>query len=119
MTAAHRRAARRERQAAELLEAQRVRYRPRYAPSPDVAPLRLVDGTVLVPECKTRGRLPQWIVAAVAQARRYVPGAVPLVVLSETGGEPLALVPLRDFARLVGIREPRAGEQLVLLGGRR
>jgi hypothetical protein len=115
VTAAHRRAARREREAAQALGTSRVRYRPRYQPAPDCVPIRLPDGTVITPESATRGHLPRWLLAKVAQARRYVPGAVPCVVLSETGGEALALVPLRDLARLIGIRSPRAGEQLSLL----
>jgi hypothetical protein len=106
---------RRERQAAELLGSRRVR-RERYESAPDVEPVRLEDGTVLVPESKTRKALPRWLVGAVAQARAYVAGCVPLVIVSELGGEPLALLPLRDLARLVGIRAPRVGEQLVLLG---
>jgi hypothetical protein len=72
----------------------------------------------MVPEAKTRKKLPRWLVAALAQARRYVRGSVPCVVLSELGGEPLAVLPLADLAMLVGIRAPRDGEQLLLLGGR-
>jgi len=118
MTDVHRRAARREREAAEVLGGRRVRYRPRYVSMPDVEPIRLDDGSVMVPESATRAKLPKWLVAKVAQARKYIPGAVPCVVLSQTGGEALALVPLRDLARLIGIRSPAAGEQLSLLLGR-
>jgi hypothetical protein len=119
MTAAHRRGARREQQVADVLGTTRIKYRPRYQRSPDVIPIRFADGTVVVPESKTRKRLPKWLLAAVAQARAYVVGAVPCVVLSETGGEPLALVPLTDLAMLVGLRSPKDGEQLLLLGGPR
>jgi hypothetical protein len=113
MSAQHARAARRERQAAELLGSKRVRRRP-YERAPDVEPVKLGDGTVLVPESKTRGKLPKWIVGAVEQARGYLPGAVPLVVLSQTGGEPLGLLPLRDLSRLLGIRTEGAETQLPL-----
>ncbi|MBV9945477.1 MAG: hypothetical protein JOZ69_01360 [Myxococcales bacterium] len=103
MTAAHARAARRERQAAALLGSRRV-HRARYERAPDVEPVRLADGTVVVAESKTRKALPRWLVGAVAQARAYLPGCVPLVVLSELGGEPLAALPLRDLVRLLGLR---------------
>jgi hypothetical protein len=114
MAAPHRRAAARERQAAEVLGSRRV-HRGRFERAPDVVPVRLADGTVLVPESKTRKALPKWFLTALAQARGYVAGAVPVVVLSQTGGEALALLPLADLARLLGIRSPQAGEQLVLL----
>jgi hypothetical protein len=74
----------------------------------------LPDGTVLQPESKTRGKLPKWIVDAVEQARGYLPGAVPLVVLSETGGEPLGMLPLRDLSRLLGLRCAEGATQLAL-----
>jgi hypothetical protein len=107
------RAARRERQAAELLGSRRV-HRARYERAPDVEPVRLPDGTVLVAESKTRGKLPKWLVGAIEQARGYVPGCVPLVVLSETGGEPLGLLPLRDLSRLLGLRVDEDATQLPL-----
>lgn len=120
MSAVHARAARREREAASLLGSRRV-HRGRYERAPDVEPVRLADGTVLVPEAKTRKALPRWLVAAVGQARGYLPGAVPLVVLSELGGEPLAVLPLQDLARLLGLQPPKRGAQLPLAptrGGR-
>jgi hypothetical protein len=120
MTAVHARAARREREAAALLGSRRV-HRHRYERAPDVEPVRLADGTVLVAESKTRKALPRWLVRAVAQARSYLPGCVPLVALSELRGEPLAVLPLRDLARLLGLRPPDKGVQLTLAprrGGR-
>ncbi|MCL2447633.1 MAG: hypothetical protein FWD17_01665 [Polyangiaceae bacterium] len=42
---------------------------------------------------------------------------MPVAVISETRGEPLAVLPLRDFARLIGLRSPKAGEQLLLRFG--
>jgi hypothetical protein len=118
MTNAHRRAARRELQAARLLGSDRV-HRLRGERAPDVVPIRMVDGSVVVPEVKTRAKLPKWLLAAIAQARGYVGGAVPLVVISQTGGEPLAIIPLVELATIVGIRAPKDGEQLLLLGGRK
>ncbi len=115
MTMAHRRAARRELQAARVLGSDRV-HRRRGERAPDVVPLRLADGTTLVPEVKTRERLPRWLLGAIAQARSYVRGAVPIVVLSETGGPPLAVLPLTDLAQLVGLRHAKDGEQLLLVG---
>lgn len=114
MSGPHRRAAARERQAAKLLRTERVRYRPRYTKAPDVHPVRLDSGDVLSVEVKTRGKLPAWLVDALAQAEGYLPGAVPLVVLSATGGPPLALLALRDFARLVGLADAVSEEQLVI-----
>jgi len=116
MSAQHRRGARREQQVASILQTTRTKYRPRYVRAPDVVPIRFADGTVVVPESKTRKHLPKWLVAAIGQARAYVDGCVPVVVLSELRGEPLAVVPLADFAMLVGLREPRDGAQLLLLG---
>jgi hypothetical protein len=114
VTAPHRRAAARERQAAKLLRTERVRYRPRYAKAPDLLPVRLADGTTLQPEVKTRARLPRWLVDALAQAAGYLPSAVPLVVLSATGGPPLAVLPLADLARLLGLQPTEGGAQLPL-----
>lgn len=119
MTAVHRRAARRERQVAEVLGTERVRYRPRYVKAPDVVPIRMADGSVLVPESATRAKLPKWFLRKLEQARGYAKGAIPLVVWSQTGGEPIACLPLVDLAQLVGIRAPKDGEQLLLLGGRK
>ncbi|MDP9035705.1 MAG: hypothetical protein M3O50_12945 [Myxococcota bacterium] len=112
MSGAQRRGARRELEVAKQLGSRRVR-RQRFEALPDVEPVRLSDGTMLVAESKTRAKLPRWLVGAIAQARRYLPSAVPLVVLSELGGEPLALLPLRDLARLLGLR-PSVGQQLPL-----
>jgi hypothetical protein len=47
----------------------------------------------------------------------YCPGAVPLLVVKQLGKRPIALLDLECFAQLVGIREPKTGEQLALLGG--
>jgi hypothetical protein len=117
MTVAHRHGANREREAAAVLGSKRV-HRKRGQRAPDVVPIRFADGSVVVPESKTRKALPKWLKAALTQARGYHRGAVPLVVLSETGGQALAVLPLVDLAQLVGLRAPKDGEQLLLLGVR-
>jgi hypothetical protein len=75
--------------------------------------VRLDDGTILVVEVKTRKRLPALLRAALDQAKRYGPDdAVPVAVVSELGGEALAVVPLRAFAALVGVAAaPKKGAQ--------
>lgn len=98
-----RRAARRELEAARVLGTRRVVHRSRYKSKPDVEPVTLPDGTVLQPEVKTRSALPKLVTNALGQARQYAPGAVPLAILSEKGGAAVAVLPLRDFVRLVGI----------------
>lgn len=105
MTAAHRRAAAREREVAKVLKTTRVR-RSRYESAPDVELVQLADGTRLSVEVKTRKRLPAVLRAALAQARRYAPDAVPVAVVSETGGHALAVLELQAFAALVGLADP-------------
>ena len=112
MTIAHRRAAHREREAARLLGGRRV-HRAHGQSAPDVEPITLANGEVLLIESKTRAHLPKWLAAAIAQARRYLPSSVPVVALSELGSEPLAVLPLRDFARLLNL-QPSTGRQLAL-----
>jgi hypothetical protein len=75
-----------------------------------MAPVTLPTGQVLQPECKSRQHLPKWLSGALAQALRYAPEASPLVVLRELGSAPLAVLPLADFARLVGLQPPEKGE---------
>ncbi len=115
MSRASRRAARRELEAAKMLGTERV-HRSRFQSAPDVEPMRVADGSVIQPEIKTRKRIPALIKGALAQAQHYAPSAIPLVIISETGGRAIACLPLEAFARLVGIREPKTGEQLSLLG---
>ncbi len=108
------RAARRERQGAEMLGTTRVVRTSRYERAPDAVPIRLKDGTVLQPECKSREVVPKWLLDSQEQARGYTPGAVPLTIIAPLGGELLALLPLKDLARILGIQPPKAGEQLLL-----
>jgi hypothetical protein len=118
MSTTSRRAARRETEVATIVGRERVRFRPRFVAAPDVLPLRLPDGTVLQLEVKSSKRPPKRIVAALEQAKRYTPGAVPIAVIAPFGEPAIACLPLDDLARLVGIRAPRAGEQLSLLGAK-
>jgi hypothetical protein len=114
MTCVHRRAARRELEGARILGVERKRYRQRYERAPDMAAVRLPSGDVLQPDAKTRGKLAKWIVEGLAQAGSYTPGAIPMLIISETGGAPIALMPLRDLARLLGLQPPTVGQQLAL-----
>lgn len=90
-----------------MLGTRRV-HRSRYESAPDVEPVTLPDGTIVQPEIKTRAALPKLVTDALAQARCYAPGAVPLAILSETGGAAVAVLPLRDFVRIVGLALPES-----------
>ena len=116
MTSAHTRAARREREAARILGAERTRYRARYQTAADMTAVRLPSGDLLQAECKTRARLPRWIVDGLRQAARYTPGAVALLVVSERGGAPIAILSLHELARLLDLQPPEPGQQLALGG---
>lgn len=71
--------------------------------APDVEPVVLASGEKLTVEVKLRRRLPRLLAAALAQAQRYAPNAIPLAVVAERGGHALAVLDLRAFARLVGV----------------
>lgn len=108
----HRRAADRERQAAEILGTKRVK-RSRYESAPDVEPVRLPCGLTVMCEVKTRRRLPALVTKALAQAKGYGPaGAIPAAVLSATGGEPVIVLPLRAFRRVAGIEASEPTRQI-------
>ena len=109
----HRRAANRERQAASLLGTRRV-HRGRYESAPDVEPVTLPCKITLQVEVKTRAKLPALVTSALAQAARYAPGAVPAVVMSATGAEPLIALPLRAFRRIAGLEVAEADPQTAL-----
>lgn len=114
MSAVHARAARREREAASLLGTKRV-HRSRYEKAPDVEPVPLPCGLVLSVEVKTRAKLPRLVTKALEQAEGYgVTGQVPAVVMSETGGEALIVLPLRAFVRAVGLEPYEPPPQLIL-----
>lgn len=113
------RSARRERQAAELLGTKRVR-RSRYERAPDCEPVALPCGMIVQPEVKTRKRLPALVVQALAQARGYGPsGSIPAAILSETGGEPVIVLPLRAFRLVAGLEEPATDEPQLAMTFRR
>jgi hypothetical protein len=113
MTAVHRRAAKLERDAAKVMGGKRVANRPRFVRAPDIEPIRLASGEVLQLEAKSRKRLPAVILKALLQAERYCAGAVPVGVVKEVGGRALAVLHLRDLARLLGIEMPDAPERKV------
>lgn len=117
MSAPLRRAVAREKQAEEILGGKRIKNRLRFVSMPDLEAIRFANGTLVQPEVATRAKLPALLKQKIAQALRYSPTAVPLLVLSETGGKPYAVIPLEAFAELVGLREPKPGKQLGLLGG--
>ena len=116
MAGQHRRAARRERQAADLFGTVRVKKKDRYDAVPDVLPVRLASGEVLSIEVKTFGNGLKKVRDALDQARRYTPSAVPVAVCSKTGEEPVACLPAKDLARVLGLSElGEAPRQLALL----
>lgn len=95
----------RERDAAKALGTRRVR-RAIGESAPDVEPVRLASGEVLSVEVKHRAKLPALLTAALAQAARYAPAAVPVAVVSQRGGRQLACLSLANLARLLGIASP-------------
>jgi len=80
MSAQHRRAARREQEAADILGAKRTKHRPRFVSAPDIEAIRFENGTVLQPEVATRAKLPALLRKKIAQAKGYTPGATPAMV---------------------------------------
>ena len=100
MSRVSRRAARRELEAADAFGVKRVR-RARYESAPDIEPVVLSTGDVLV-EVKSRATLPVLLRDALDQAKGYRPEGVPVAVLSALGGSAVACLPLADFVRLLG-----------------
>lgn len=86
--------------------------------APDVVPVVLPSGITLTVEVKTRSRGLAVITNALHQAAGYLPGAVPLAVVSATGCEAIACLPLRAFAAIAGLRIETSNDplQLPLLG---
>lgn len=123
MSAALQRAWAREREAAAVLGSRRI-PRAYGLSAPDMEPIQLASGETLVAEVKHRKRLPALLEAALSQAQRYMPQATPLAIVSERGGRALAVLALRDFARLLGLeaigfarprrRRKRSPSQMIL-----
>lgn len=113
MSATSRRAARREQQTADLLGVARTLHRGRFESAPDCAPLRLASGHTLQAETKSTKRPPRIVVKALAQALRYAPDAIPLAVIAPYNAEPIACLPLRALAEILGLQAARV-EQLAL-----
>lgn len=112
------RAADRERRCARILGTTRV-VRKTKGRAPDVVAFRLENGDVVQPEVKNgMKRCPRVLVKALQQALSYTPGAVPMAVFSDVGGQEVACVPLKDLARWIGVAPEKLGVQLSLpLGG--
>lgn len=100
-----------EREVARATAGERVTFRPRFEPAPDILPIALPGGELIQIECKRRKRVPAYVTAGLAQCRRYSPDAVPCVAVREDRGEALAVLPLADFVRLVGLGGDDAGSR--------
>jgi hypothetical protein len=84
--------------------------------APDVAPVRLPSGVVLVFECKYRRSGLALLQGALRQARSYaLPGQIGAVVSQTDGSPPLVTMSLADFRRAVGLEDAPA--QQGLFGG--
>lgn len=109
MTAIHARAARRERQAAAAVGSTRVR-RARGESAPDVEPIRLPSGVVIVPEAKSRKRAPKVLERWMQQAEGYAPpGAVGAVFVYPLGGracDALVILRVSSFRLVAGLDAP-------------
>jgi hypothetical protein len=103
VTAAHRSGARREREAARTFGVRRTQYRLLFEAAPDIELVPMPVGPPMSVEVKTRAELPKLITKALAQAQRYEPAAVPAVVISETGGTALIVLPLKAFCTIAGV----------------
>lgn len=69
---------------------------------------------MLVPEIKTRKRLPHLVMGALAQAAKYLPGCTPVAVVSQTGGRAIGCMYLDDLVRVLGIAPKTPGAQATL-----
>lgn len=122
MTRHHKRAARRERQAAKALGTERV-LRLIGESAPDALPAKLPSGAVLQPEVKERSKPVATIARWLAQAERYcAPGVLPAVVIFTTGelaSDALVVLRLDDFRRAVGLEPAPAQGSLPFSMGER
>lgn len=114
MSNASRRAARLEERTADVLHTTRVHRKSYRESAPDVAPITLASGLVVMPECKSRAKVPRIIRQALEQAAKYLPDCVPLAVIRQTGGRAVACLWIEDLARVTGIRDPEVPAQPVL-----
>src|SRR5262245_50359260 len=112
MARSHDRGRRLATRAAEIVGGERLPFRA-YVKQPDIWPVKLASGDVLQLECKAgEKRTPRCVVKALEQARGYAPEAVPVAVFGDVGGEPIACLPLRDLARLLGLAANDSDPQL-------
>lgn len=121
MTAAHQRGARRERQTAALVDSVRV-IRPRGESAPDVEPVTLPSGVVILPESKARRKPLATAERWLRQAEGYLPGAAGVVFVYATGqraSDGLVILRASAFRRIAGLEAPDAQLSLPLKGGGR
>jgi len=119
MARSHDRGRRGEERVEAITGAKRVKFRPRYAKAPDFWPLVLpTTGETLQLESKAgENVVPKKVAKAIKQARGYTPNAVPCAVFADVGGEePIACLPLRDLARLLGLRVDERDDGQLSLG---
>lgn len=118
MGRSHDRGRRGEQRIEALTGAKRVKHRPRYAKLPDLWPLVIPSGETLQFESKAGANVvPKKLLKDIAQARSYSPHAVPVAVYSDVGeSESIACLPLKDLARLLGLRVTKCDEGQLALG---
>jgi hypothetical protein len=121
VTAAHQRGARRERQTAALVDGVRV-IRPRGESAPDVEPVTLPSGVVILPESKARRKPLATAERWLRQAEGYLPGAVGVVFVYATGqrvSDGLVILRASAFRRIAGLEAPDAQPPLPFAKGGR
>ena len=119
MTRHHKRAARRERQAAKALGTERV-HRAIGESAADALPATLPSGVVVQIEAKERAKPLATAERWLAQAESYcTPDAVPVLLVYATGQhaeEALVIFRVRDFKRIAGLTQPDAQQALPFAG---
>lgn len=115
MSAQSRRASHAEARGAAILGTTQIGAKAKGKSVADVEPVRLADGRLLQPEIKSRKGHPRFLSGALAQASRYCPEAVPVVLLFARGDrKALVCLDAHVFAELLGLRDPSAAAQLAL-----
>jgi hypothetical protein len=104
-----------ERRAAKLVKTKRNTWRKRHEKKADMPPIRAWNGDAIQCDAKSkRTAISKRVRADLDACRAYSPHAIPVLLVYPLGGEPIAILPAADFARLAGIQPPQVGEQLVL-----
>jgi hypothetical protein len=88
-------------------------HRQRGESAPDLEPIALPSGRTIIPEVKSRKRLPALALGALRQAAGYVARpAIPIAVLFELGARwGIVACYLEDFAALVGLDAAKLPEE--------